>query len=120
MAPKQATLGYVRDSQTTLGLVKTWLYFVLGLTLYSKFFGKPNGTKPPVKQSTLSFATKSNSKNDTPSSSSAKETEDAEMKDEDSDNEVKPMVEKVEKIKDETLKDAKKSIYIRSSQQYNY
>ncbi|KAI1330495.1 hypothetical protein F5Y16DRAFT_363316 [Xylariaceae sp. FL0255] len=44
MAPKQATLGYVRPSQTTLG----------------KFFGQPNGgSKPsPTQQSKLSFSTK--------------------------------------------------------------
>ncbi|KAI0435117.1 DNA ligase I [Xylaria sp. FL1042] len=44
MPPKQATLGYVRPSQTTLG----------------KFFGQPNGSKPAqTQQSKLSFATKS-------------------------------------------------------------
>ncbi|RYP64245.1 hypothetical protein DL769_006725 [Monosporascus sp. CRB-8-3] len=44
MPPKQATLGYVKSSQTTIG----------------KFFGQPNGTKPPPpRQSKLSFATKS-------------------------------------------------------------
>ncbi|KAI0118827.1 hypothetical protein GGR51DRAFT_497807 [Nemania sp. FL0031] len=43
MAPKQATLGYVRPTQTTIG----------------KFFGQPNGSKPaPTQQSKLSFATK--------------------------------------------------------------
>ncbi|KAI0526576.1 hypothetical protein F5B22DRAFT_633028 [Xylaria bambusicola] len=43
MPPKQATLGYVRPSQTTIG----------------KFFGQPNGSKPaPTQQSKLSFATK--------------------------------------------------------------
>ncbi|ORY59234.1 uncharacterized protein BCR38DRAFT_376433 [Pseudomassariella vexata] len=42
MAPKQATLGYVKSSQTTLG----------------KFFGKPNGAKAAPQQSKLSFATK--------------------------------------------------------------
>ncbi|KAF2447557.1 ATP-dependent DNA ligase [Karstenula rhodostoma CBS 690.94] len=41
MPPKQATLGYVRPSQTTL----------------TKFFGK-NGTAPKTQQSKLSFATK--------------------------------------------------------------
>ncbi|KAH8673934.1 DNA ligase I [Xylariales sp. PMI_506] len=41
MAPKQATLGYVKSSQTTLG----------------KFFGKPNGSKPAPQQSKLSFST---------------------------------------------------------------
>ncbi|KAI0128386.1 DNA ligase [Xylariales sp. AK1849] len=42
MAPKQATLGYVKSSQTTLG----------------KFFGKPNGAKPAPQQTKLSFGTK--------------------------------------------------------------
>ncbi|KAI1190559.1 hypothetical protein F5B17DRAFT_62789 [Nemania serpens] len=47
MPPKQATLGYVKPSQTTLG----------------KFFGQPNGSKPaPTQQSKLSFATKSTKK----------------------------------------------------------
>ncbi|ROT40329.1 DNA ligase [Sodiomyces alkalinus F11] len=69
MAPKQATLGYVRSSQTTLG----------------KFFGQ-NGSKPEPRQSKLSFSTKSDSKKDDksntasrqnggPSLSSAKEKE---------------------------------------------
>ncbi|KAI1878011.1 uncharacterized protein JN550_000193 [Neoarthrinium moseri] len=43
MPPKQATLGYVKSSQTTLG----------------KFFGNPNGSKPAPQQTKLSFATKS-------------------------------------------------------------
>jgi DNA ligase-1 len=59
---------------------------------YSKFFGKPNGTNAPPKQSKLSFATKS-ANNGTPSSSSAKENED-----ENSDTEVKPEVKKEEAV----------------------
>jgi DNA ligase-1 len=63
----------------------------------SKFFGKPNGTNAPPKQSKLSFATKSTN-NGTPSSSSAKENEDADMEDENSDAEVKPKVKKEEAV----------------------
>jgi DNA ligase-1 len=63
----------------------------------SKFFGKPNGTNPPAKQSKLSFSTKPGSEDKAPSSSSSKENEDAEMKDEDLGENVKPIVTKVEK-----------------------
>ncbi|KAF4540551.1 DNA ligase ATP-dependent [Lasiodiplodia theobromae] len=44
MAPKQATLGYVKPKQMTLG----------------KFFGKPSGDGPPPQQTKLSFSTKAN------------------------------------------------------------
>ena len=63
----------------------------------SKFFGKPNGTNAPPKQSKLSFATKSTN-NGTPSSSSAKENEDVDMEDENSDTEVKPKAKKEEAV----------------------
>jgi DNA ligase-1 len=63
----------------------------------SKFFGKPNGTNAPPKQSKLSFATKSTN-NGTPSSSSAKENENVDMEDENSDVEVKPKVKKEEAV----------------------
>ncbi|KAI0841577.1 ATP-dependent DNA ligase [Hypoxylon sp. FL0890] len=54
MAPKQATLGYVKSSQTTLG----------------KFFGQPNGPKPAPQQTKLSFSTKPAKKtNEEPESS---------------------------------------------------
>jgi len=96
MPPKQATLGYVRDSQTTLGLVMTLFVFWPKLTLYRNFFGKPNGTKPPPKQSTLSFSTKSSSKNETASPSSAKENEDNQQKDGDSDIDMEPKLERGE------------------------
>ncbi|KAH7095703.1 hypothetical protein FB567DRAFT_36471 [Paraphoma chrysanthemicola] len=46
MAPKQATLGYVKSSQTTLG----------------KFFGKPNGTAAK-QQSKLAFSAKPKAEN---------------------------------------------------------
>ncbi|RDW65255.1 DNA ligase-1 [Coleophoma crateriformis] len=60
MAPKQATLGFVKPSQTTLG----------------KFFGQPNGSKAaPPKQSKLSFSTKATTKNEA-------ENDDVDMKDE--------------------------------------
>ncbi|KAF8857126.1 DNA ligase [Acephala macrosclerotiorum] len=42
MPPKQATLGYVKDSQTSI----------------NKFFGNPNGSKAPSKQSKLAFSSK--------------------------------------------------------------
>ncbi|KAI0804069.1 hypothetical protein GGR55DRAFT_659666 [Xylaria sp. FL0064] len=59
MPPKQATLGYVRPSQTTLG----------------KFFGQPNGSKPkPTQQSKLSFATKSAKRTKEPEASEAKQS----------------------------------------------
>jgi len=80
MPPKQATLG--------------------------KFFGKPNGTNAPAKQSKLSFSTKPSSA--TPSSSAAKENEDAEMKDEDSDTEVKPIPKK--ETKKEEAVDSKENV----------
>lgn len=46
----------------------------------SKFFGKPNGSTAPAKQSKLSFSSKSTS-NGVPSSSAAKENEDVDMED---------------------------------------
>jgi DNA ligase-1 len=46
--------------------------------LNSKFFGKPNGSKAPPKQSKLSFSSKSTS-NGAPSSSASKENEDVDM-----------------------------------------
>ena len=65
---------------------------------HSKFFGQPNGTKAAPKQSKLSFSTKASSKNDPPSSSSAKENEDLDMAEEESDIEVKPAVEKSDAV----------------------
>ncbi|RYO94265.1 hypothetical protein DL764_007863 [Monosporascus ibericus] len=60
MPPKQATLGYVKSSQTTIG----------------KFFGQPNGTKSaPPQQSKLSFATKSAKKRKDEPQDSAEESE---------------------------------------------
>ncbi|KAI1755385.1 hypothetical protein F4782DRAFT_403276 [Xylaria castorea] len=75
MPPKQATLGYVKPSQTTLG----------------KFFGQPNGSKPaPTQQSKLSFATKpakktkkepeASSNNQSPPSSAVKADADTDAK----------------------------------------
>ena len=63
----------------------------------SKFFGKPNGTNAPPKQSKLSFATKSTS-NGTPSSSATKENENVNIEDGASDTEVKPKAEKEEAV----------------------
>ena len=61
--------------------------------LNRKFFGQPNGTKAPAKQSKLSFSSKSVAKNEAPNPSSAKENENVEMKEEESDTEVKPKIE---------------------------
>ncbi|KAJ6164152.1 hypothetical protein N7470_002824 [Penicillium chermesinum] len=66
---KQATLGYVRDSQLTLG----------------RFFGSnANPPQAPKKQTTLAFGGKKKKTNDTPNepenASAAQETEDVEMK----------------------------------------
>jgi DNA ligase-1 len=100
MPPKQATLGYVKDPQTTLGCVCFLYYFfesfLMHMLLVSKFFGQPNGTKPPAKQSKLSFSSKSAAKQDLRSSNSSKENEDVEMKNEESETEVKPKVEMTE------------------------
>jgi DNA ligase-1 len=65
----------------------------------SKFFGQPNGTKPPAKQSKLSFSTKPSTKNEPSSSNPAQkeEDEDVEMSG-DSETEVKPAVEKADGV----------------------
>jgi DNA ligase-1 len=67
----------------------------------SKFFGQPNGTKAPAKQSKLAFSSKSSPKAEIPSSGSAKENEDVDMEEDGSDVEVNPKVENgnAEKIK---------------------
>jgi len=82
---------------------------VPSLTLYSKFFGKPNGKKVPAKQSTLSFSVKSNTKNDAPTSSAVEDNEDSKVKDEDSDIGEKPVVEKVEKVEKEMFEEKSKN-----------
>ncbi|TAQ83420.1 hypothetical protein B7494_g8252 [Chlorociboria aeruginascens] len=72
MPPKQATLVYVKDLQSTLG----------------KFFGKPSGTKAaPPKQSKLAFSSKSDTSKDAPSSSAT--NGDIDMKDNSTTAEVK-------------------------------
>jgi DNA ligase-1 len=72
-----------------VGLYSSLLLLTLIGFCNSKFFGQPNGTKPPAKQSTLSFSTKSSVKKDTPSSDSAKENDDVEMKEESTSTEIK-------------------------------
>lgn len=69
------------------------------ISVFSKFFGQPNGTKPPPKQSKLSFSTKPKTKNEPSSSNPApkEEDEDVEMSG-DSDTEVKPAVEKGDSV----------------------
>ncbi|CZT07532.1 related to DNA ligase (ATP) [Rhynchosporium graminicola] len=91
MPPKQSTLGYVKDPQTTLG----------------KFFGKPNGTSAPAKQSKLAFSSKAST---TPNTSAAKEIEDSEMKDEESDTEVKSKIESKKKKEEEPDTETKPKI----------
>ncbi|EHK97104.1 putative DNA ligase 1 [Glarea lozoyensis 74030] len=78
MPPKQATLGYVKDPQTTL----------------RKFFKSPSGTAPKEvpKQSKLAFSTKSNTNGAAPSLKPTPK-EDVEMK-EDSDSDVKSKISK--------------------------
>lgn len=68
-----------------------------------KFFGQPNGTKPPAKQSKLAFSSKSSAKKEPAGSSSSKEN-DVEMKDVESDTEVKPKVKKEEIDIEENIK----------------
>ncbi|KAI0390028.1 hypothetical protein F5Y17DRAFT_446476 [Xylariaceae sp. FL0594] len=85
MAPKQATLGYVRPSQTTLG----------------KFFGQPNGSKPtPMQQSKLSFSTK-------PTKKAKEETTEAEEAGESAEQKTEPSKTKHE-LDVDTKKDTKK------------
>ena len=69
----------------------------------SKFFKAPNRDAPKAtpKQSKLSFSSKSNG---TPSSSATVANEDVEMKDEDSETEVKP------KVKKEAAVDSKENV----------
>jgi DNA ligase 1 len=84
MPPKQATLGYVKDSQTNITCVPLRTCQVNQFTnadsWYRKFFGNPNGPKPPAKQSKLSFSSKSTS-NGAPSSSASRGNEDVDMAD---------------------------------------
>ena len=104
MPPKQGTLKYVKDSQTSLACVASRVaafHCCIQISLTygassSKFFSQPNGTraKPPAKQSTLSFSSKSGTINGTPCSSASKENEDVESKDEGFDMEIKPYVKK--------------------------
>jgi DNA ligase-1 len=66
MAPKQATLGYVKSSQTTLGCGDTVRHHRVMLpiltSLCRKFFGNANGALPK-QQSKLSFSTKPKTEN---------------------------------------------------------
>lgn len=59
MPPKQATLGYVKSSQQTLGCMLQTTPVVRNIanrTLFdSKFFGNPQGAKSKPQQSTLAF-----------------------------------------------------------------
>jgi DNA ligase 1 len=82
MPPKQVTLGYVKDSQTNITCVSLRTcqvnQFINADSWSRKFFGNPNGPKPPAKQSKLSFSSKSTS-NGAPGSSASKENEDVDM-----------------------------------------
>jgi DNA ligase-1 len=62
-----------------------------------KFFGNPNGTKAPAKQSKLSFSSKSGNAA-APKAEVEEDAKDAEMKDDDSDKEVKSKVKKEEAV----------------------
>ena len=59
MAPKQATLGYVKSGQRTLGCIvlrySTQTTFPNWFGVGSKFFGNPNGVAPEPQQSKLAF-----------------------------------------------------------------
>lgn len=79
--------------------------------LDSKFFGQPNGAKPaPAKQSKLAFSSKSNPNKQPASSAPLDENDDVNMKDEDSDPEVKLAVRKNEEVgKKEKVKPEKGS-----------
>ena len=61
MPPKQATLGYVRSKQQTLGcllLAHHELHFCTATNaylLFRKFFGRPTGSSPKPQQSKLAF-----------------------------------------------------------------
>lgn len=74
------------------------------LFLGSKFFGKPNGSTAPAKQAKLAFSSTSSASNRNPNSSLPKENadddglEDAEMKNDESEPELKPKTKK-EKVK---------------------
>jgi len=105
MPPKQATLGYVKDSQTNITCVfpHTSLYFATSAnsaSWNSKFFGAPNGPKPPAKQSKLSFHSKSTS------NGASKENEDVDMED-DVDQEVSSKVKGDAIAKKENVKPGK-------------
>jgi hypothetical protein len=85
------------------GVLLSWPLFRSILILFlinSKFFGQPNGTKPPAKQSKLAFSSKTAAKKDPPSSGSSKENENIEMKDEESETETKPKAKKEEAVYD--------------------
>lgn len=64
MPPKQATLGYVKCPQQTLGCGSSELaqrgastsYHADASLIYRKFFGRPNGAGNKPQQSTLAFS----------------------------------------------------------------
>ena len=67
MPPKQANIGYVKSSQSTLGCVDVQVTSIflwnrlLRLSCHSKFFGNPSESKPAAaQQSKLRFNTKAN------------------------------------------------------------
>jgi DNA ligase-1 len=84
--------------------------FVADQYLFSKFFGRPNGTMPPAKQAKLAFSSKATPKE--PSPSSSKENEDVDMKDAESEvAEDKPTIEKKE---EEDIKDEDSDVDVKS------
>jgi DNA ligase-1 len=100
MPPKQATLGYVKDSQTTLRCVNLLAHgqqceALTDGSLFSKFFKNPNGITPKEapKQSKLAFSTKSNTNGAAPVATTSSAQGDVDMKN-DSDSESKPAPQK--------------------------
>lgn len=78
MPPKQATLGYVRSSQQTLGCTFRGYSVTRNLAdialFDSKFFGIPQGAKSKPQQSTLAFNSTQSSKAETPQGPKAEKT----------------------------------------------
>ena len=79
------------------------------LTSSRKFFGQPNGTKAPAKQSKLSFSTKATGKSEGLSLSSTKENDDSEIKEDESEVELNPRLPKVEETEVPENKEREKS-----------
>ena len=59
MPPKQATLGYVKSGQQTLGCMlpvdRQFAHSLMRICPIRKFFGRPTGSSPKPQQSKLAF-----------------------------------------------------------------